>query len=120
MYSMSWLDLYRQISALAMDLKDITDSNEADESTAKRGSRFLLDTLDGALNARIATPPQLETAVVSSPTVPSAIAFPSPLGAEMDGIMTLDDAPFNDAMNYLDAADIADLDFSLLGQEWIT
>lgn len=116
---MAWQDLYRQLSALAMELNGVAGISQSSNFVAKRGSKFLLDTLDEALTARVSAPPQPE-AVSFSPMIPSSMAFLLPSGASMGtgDVTALDATLFSDEVNYLDAADIAHLDFSSFGDEW--
>lgn len=115
MYPFSWQATYRQLSALASDLEGISDANDDSESPIKRGSKFLLDTLDEALNARMTITRPLETLTISTPLMPSSVTLTPSNRPDNFDFSNMDEDVFADSMNCLDAADLAALDFTLLG-----
>lgn len=116
MHPLSWQDVYRQLSALAVELEGIADQGEGVDSPLGKGSRFLLDTLDDALNARMAMPPPCSAAALPAPSSPPAGAggFPGSLSAGSLGYFDIDEGALADALDSFIAADVAGLEFDAL------
>ncbi|KAK3687886.1 hypothetical protein B0T22DRAFT_140580 [Podospora appendiculata] len=126
LHPLSWPGMYRQLSALAADLEGIVETSDYSHSPMKRGSKFLVDTLDEALNARMTTNATATAAIPSvtvsvppqEPAQPSISmpSFSSSLPAESFDFLSMDEGAFGEAMNCLDASDIAALDFASFGR----
>jgi hypothetical protein len=114
-----WSELFRQLSALALDLEAIAESDDDNHPHCRQGSRFLLDTLDEALNARMAVPAAQAggTMHVSSPPPYINSGFPNASNSGDVDLMALDDGAIADAVNYISANDILSLDLNAFGNE---
>ncbi|KAK3324469.1 hypothetical protein B0T19DRAFT_464561 [Cercophora scortea] len=128
LHPLSWPSMYRQLSALAADLEGIVETSDCSHSPMKRGSKFPVDTLDEALNARMTTntaatttaPSESVTAsgpppATAQPSI-SMPSFSSSLPVESFDFLAMDEGGFGEAMNCLDANDIAALDFASFGR----
>jgi hypothetical protein len=60
LYPLSWQIVYRQLSALALDLEMIAETLDYHDARIRAGSLILLNTLDEALSARALTVPLFE------------------------------------------------------------
>lgn len=112
MHPLSWQEIYRQLSALASDLDSIADQGDDADSPLRKGSKFLLDTLDDALNARIGMP----AAPPPAPSAPSPAALLSVSEAgDNFNFLDVDDGTFGDVIDCFGSAEVAGLDFTSLG-----
>ncbi|RYP79591.1 hypothetical protein DL769_002901 [Monosporascus sp. CRB-8-3] len=113
-YPLPWPELYRQLSGLASDLEAIVRSSDGDNPFFRRGIKFLLDTLDDALNARMSIPPQLETFPASMPMPPTSADSPSSNAGGND-ILTWDERSLRAVLDSIGATDFPSLGFNSFG-----
>ncbi|KAI1149643.1 hypothetical protein F4825DRAFT_429741 [Nemania diffusa] len=103
--AMPWAELYRQLSALASNVEAVVELGDATSTTAKSQCKFLLKTLDEALNSRLKPSPQQATTVTApTTTADSGFNYSSSVGT-IDPI-ALDEGLLGDFMSEINWAEL--------------
>ncbi|KAI0871750.1 hypothetical protein GGS24DRAFT_492007 [Hypoxylon argillaceum] len=103
--AMPWAELYRQLSALASNVEAVVELGDATSTTAKSQCKFLLKTLDEALNSRLKPSPQQATTVTApTTTADSGFDYSSSVGT-IDPI-ALDEGLLGDFMSDINWAEL--------------